>query len=219
MSARATCPRHLPAPRKQIERLAPSGALTGMEAAIIDTVVDRVPEGDRGAALELIDRAVRGDRAAFDRLVEPHLAAALGASRLITGQEADAADAVQDALLASWQALGSLRDPRLFEAWFRRIVIRSAIRFARRRGPVLELDLEAPGPSDSIEREFDRRQIARAFARLDSKDRVLLTLHHYWQLPASESAQLLGVPEGTVRSRVHHALKRLRASYDAEVRR
>ena len=203
----------------KIERAAAYGALSGMEAAIIDTVVDRVRDGDRQVSAELVGRAARGDRVAFDRLVEPHLGVALGAARLITGHEADAADAVQDALLTSWRALESLRDPQLFAAWFRTIVIRSATRFVRRRGQVFELDLEAPGPSDSIEREVDRRLLARAFARLDSKDRVLLTLHHYWQLPVSESAQLLGLPEGTVRSRVHHALKRLRASYDAEVRR
>ena len=192
-----------------------------MEAAIIDSVVSRVGDGDRQNSAELVGRAALGDRRAFDRLVEPHLAVALGAARLITGEEADAADAVQDALLNSWQALGSLRDPQLFAAWFRRIVIRSATRLATRHGHVtdLALDLETPGPSDSIERELDRRLLARAFARLDSRDRVLLTLHHYWQLPVSESAQLLGLPEGTVRSRVHHALKRLRASYDAEVRR
>lgn len=190
-----------------------------MEAAIIDVVVDRVRDGERQVAADLVERATNGDRAAFDRLVEPHLAVALGAARLITGREADAADAVQDALLTSWLALESLRDPGLFGAWFRRIVIRSSIRFVRRRAQVVELDLDAAGATDSIDRELDRRLLARAFARLDSKDRVLLTLHHYWQLPVSESAQLLGVPEGTVRSRVHHALKRLRASYDAEVRR
>lgn len=190
-----------------------------MEAAIIDTVAELGRQRDRQVSEELVGHAARGDRYAFDRLVEPYLAVALGAAKLITGDEAGAADAVQDALLSSWQALGSLRDPQLFPAWFRRIVIRSATRFVRRRGKLIELDLEAPGPTDSIEREFDRRQLARAFSRLDSKDRVLLTLHHYWQLPVSESAQLLGVPEGTVRSRVHHALKRLRACYDAEVRR
>jgi len=189
-----------------------------MEAAIIDTVADETGEGQQ-TSTELVARAARGERGAFERLVEPHLVVALGAARLITGDEADAADAVQDALLSSWQGLDELRDPQLFAAWFRRIVLRSATRFAKRRSKLVELDLEAPGPSDSVEQEFDRRQLARAFARLDSKDRVLLTLHHYWRLPVSESAQLLGVPEGTVRSRVHHALKRLRACYDAEVRR
>jgi RNA polymerase sigma-70 factor, ECF subfamily len=189
-----------------------------MEAAIIDTVVDQTRRNLETSA-DLIARAMRGERGAFERLVEPHLVVALGAARLITRDEADAADAVQDALLNSWQALGDLRDPQLFPAWFRSIVIRSATRFASRRSRLIELDLEAPGPDDSVEQEFDRRQLGRAFSRLDSKDRVLLTLHHYWRLPVSESAQLLGVPEGTVRSRVHHALKRLRACYDAEVRR
>ena len=192
-----------------------------MDAAIIDAVVDRGREGDGRVPADLVDRAIRGDRGAFDRLVEPHLVVALGAARLITGDEEDAADAVQDALLAGWQSLECLRDPQLFPTWFRRIVIRSATRFVRRRGHLVQLDLDLaePGPTDSLEREFDRRQLARAFARLDPKDRVLLTLHHYWRLPVAESAQLLGLPEGTVRSRVHHALRRLRAGYDAEVRR
>jgi len=190
-----------------------------MEAAIIDAAMDREREGDRQVSVELVERAVRGDRGAFERLVEPHLLVALGAARLITGDEADAADAVQDALLKSWQALDGLRDPQLFRAWFRKIVIRSATKFVRGRRRLVELDLDAAGPIDSVEREFDRRQLTRAFARLDPKDRVLLTLHHYWQMPVAESAQLLGLPEGTVRSRVHHALKRLRACYDAEVRR
>ena len=178
-------------------------------------------EGIR-TSVGLVDAAVRGDRRAFERLVEPYLAVALGAARLITGNESDAADAVQDALLASWQSLDGLRDPELFAAWFRKIVIRSSTRCVQRRRHLVEIDLESQdqtGAADSVEREFDRRQLARAFARLDPKDRVLLTLHHYWQLPVSESALLLGLPEGTVRSRVHHALKRLRAGFEAEERR
>ena len=178
-------------------------------------------EGIR-TSVGLVDAAVRGDRGAFERLVEPYLSVALGAARLITGNESDAGDAVQDALLASWQSLDGLRNPEVFAAWFRKIVIRSSTRCVRRRRHLVEIDLESPdttGAADSVEREFDRRQMARAFARLDPKDRVLLTLHHYWQLPVSESALLLGLPEGTVRSRVHHALKRLRAGFEAEERR
>ena len=115
-----------------------------------------------------------------------------------------------------------MRDPELFAAWFRKIVIRSSTRCVQRRRHLVEIDLESQdqtGAADSVEREFDRRQLARAFARLDPKDRVLLTLHHYWQMPVAETAQLLGLPEGTVRSRVHHALRRLRAGFEAEERR
>jgi RNA polymerase sigma-70 factor (ECF subfamily) len=193
-----------------------------MQSAVIEAEEDRVHEGGNRAPDGLVELAVRGDRGAFERLVEPHLAVAFGAARLITGNESDAADAVQDALLAAWQSLEGLRDPELFAAWFRKIVIRSATRCVQRRRHLVEIDFESQETTDSmnsIEREFDRRQLARAFARLDPKDRVLLTLHHYWQLPVAESAQLLGLPQGTVRSRVHHALKRLRAGFDAEARR
>jgi RNA polymerase sigma-70 factor (ECF subfamily) len=189
-----------------------------MESAIIEAREDRVHEGAIRTSAGLVELAALGDREAFGRLVEPHLAVALGAARLITGNESDAADAVQDALLASWQSLDGLRNPELFAAWFRKIVIRSSTRCVRRRH-LVEIDLEAPGAADSVEREFDLRQLARAFARLDPKDRVLLTLHHYWQMPVAETAQLLGLPEGTVRSRVHHALRRLRAGFEAEERR
>lgn len=193
-----------------------------MQSAIIEAREDRVHEGVIRTSVGLVDAAVRGDRGAFERLVEPHLSVALGAARLITGNESDAGDAVQDALLASWQSLDELRNPELFAAWFRKIVIRSSTRCVQRRRHLVEIDLESPnttGEADSVEREFDRRQLARAFARLDPKDRVLLTLHHYWQLPVAETAQLLGLPEGTVRSRVHHALRRLRAGFEAEERR
>ena len=61
--------------------------------------------------------------------------------------------------------------------------------------------------------------LGRAFDRLDPKDRLILTLHHFWRLPVAETAGHLGIPEGTVKSRVHHALGRLRAAYDAEERR
>jgi RNA polymerase sigma-70 factor, ECF subfamily len=191
-----------------------------MKAAIMDVVVDVPGAEDRTVPADLVGRAVRGDRMAFDRLVEPHLRVALGAARLITGDEADAADAVQDALLRAWLALPALRDPEFFVAWFRRIVIRSATHFVRRR-TVREVRLEADvaDRADALEREMDRRRLARAFSRLAPKDRVVLTLHHYWQLPVAESARILDVPEGTVRSRVHHALKRLRAGFDAEERR
>jgi RNA polymerase sigma-70 factor, ECF subfamily len=65
----------------------------------------------------------------------------------------------------------------------------------------------------------ERRTLRRAFHRLEPDDRSLLTLHHFWGLPVRETAAILGVPEGTVKSRVHSAMTRLRAAYDAEERR
>ena len=101
----------------------------------------------------LVAAARRGDRDAFRMLVEPDLAAALGTARIVTRSEADASDAVQEALLSAWQGLDSLREPDAFRAWFRRHVVRAALRAATRRGRVLELDLAAIARrASSIER-------------------------------------------------------------------
>ncbi|MHB8958377.1 MAG: RNA polymerase sigma factor [Candidatus Limnocylindrales bacterium] len=171
---------------------------------------------------ELVEAARAGDRAAFGRLVEPWLAPALGASIVITRSHADGADAVQDALLAAWQGLDALRDAAAFPAWFRTLVTRSALRVARRRGPVLPLQVvgESGGEADGgIDGTLDRRMLGGAFDRLDADDRALMTLRYLWDLPVADTARALDTPAGTIKSRTHAALGRLRAAFDAEARR
>jgi RNA polymerase sigma-70 factor (ECF subfamily) len=169
----------------------------------------------------LVAAARRGDREAFADLVSPHLETALRVARVVAGSPDDGTDAVQDALLSAWQGIGSLREPAAFPAWFRRHVTRSAIKQARRRGSgrVVELDIEAAAPFDALDRAFAVRELDRAFDRLSIDDRTILTLRHLWDLPGAEIAQHLGIPEGTVKSRVHAAMNRLRAAYEAEERR
>lgn len=167
----------------------------------------------------LVHAAREGDRDAFRLLVEPDLAAALGTARIVTRSEADASNAVQEALLSAWRGLDGLRDPDAFRAWFRRQVVRAALRAAERRGRVIELDVAIAAPDGELDRAIDRRTLARAFDRLDARDRLLLTLHHFWGLPIAETAAHLGIPEGTVKSRVHYAMDRLRAAFAAEERR
>ena len=171
--------------------------------------------------VELVAAARRGDRDAFSDLVAPHLETALRVARVVAGSPDDGTDAVQDALLSAWQGLGSLREPAAFPAWFRRHVTRAAMRHARRRGRgrVGELDIETPAPTDALDRAFAVRELDRAFDRLSIDDRTLLTLRHLWDLPGAEIAHHLGIPEGTVKSRVHAAMQRLRAAYEAEERR
>ena len=171
--------------------------------------------------VELVAAARRGDRDAFADLVSPHLETALRVARVVAGSPDDGTDAVQDALLSAWQGIGSLREPAAFPAWFRRHVTRSAMKHAKRRGRarVTELDVETPGPTDALDRAFAVRELDRAFDRLSPDDRTILTLRHLWDLPGAEIAQHLGIPEGTVKSRVHAAMNRLRAAYEAEERR
>jgi RNA polymerase sigma-70 factor (ECF subfamily) len=181
----------------------------------MEAVLDQPPSPLAG----LVAAARRGDRDAFGELVAPDLAAALGTARIVTRSEADASDAVQEALLSAWKGLGGLREPEAFRAWFRRHVVRAALRAASRRGRVVELDLAISAPEGELDRALERRTLGRAFNRLDARDRVLLTLHHFWDLPIAETAAHLGIPEGTVKSRVHYAMDRLRAAYAAEERR
>ncbi len=187
-----------------------------MEAAL-DTSASE-PITGKGRAAGLVEAARRGDRRAFAELVEPELAGAIGAARILARTPADAADAVQDALLSAWRGLDGLRSPEAFPAWFRRHVTRAAMRSAR-GVRVIELDVDLAADAEDLDRRLAHRQLGRAFDRLDEKDRLILTLHHFWGLPVAETAEHLGIPAGTVKSRVHHALARLRAAYDAEDRR
>jgi RNA polymerase sigma factor (sigma-70 family) len=187
----------------------------------MEVVLDSPARSNARTPASLVIAARRGDRDAFRALVEPHLRAAIGSATILTGSPADGADAVQDALLSAWQRLDDLREPDAFPAWFRRQVIGAAARIRRARGGgrVVELDPSFALAADDLDRVVAGRTLARAFDRLEDDDRVLLTLHHFWRLPVVETAAVLGVPEGTVKSRVHSAMDRLRAAYDAEDRR
>lgn len=167
----------------------------------------------------LVARAIAGDHDAFRALVEPSVAAALGASAIIVGSRDEAFDIVQEATLAAWQGLPGLREPDAFPAWFRRLVIRTAMRRVRGRRTLVELDPTIVAPGSDLDAAYESRMLGRAFARLDPKDRAVLTVRHFWDLPVEEAAVVLEIPPGTVKSRTHHAMERLRAAYAAEERR
>jgi RNA polymerase sigma-70 factor (ECF subfamily) len=168
---------------------------------------------------DLVAKARDGDGEAFADLVEPHLARALTGARLIVGDTCDPADVVQEALLSAWRGLGGLRDAAALGSWFRQHVVRTAWRVAKRSRHTVALDDTWVDPVDQVERGIAQRDMRRALSRLDPDDRVLLTLRFHLDLPHEETARLLHVPVGTVKSRVHYALERLRAAYDAEERK
>jgi RNA polymerase sigma factor (sigma-70 family) len=181
--------------------------------------VEVVTDKPSSAAVDLVTAAVQGDRDAFRRLVEPLLPTALGAATVLLRSRSEAEDVLQDALLSAWRDLERLRDPVAFPAWFRRHVIRGAMRRASRRRSLVELDIDAPAPPGELEAALERRALRRAFATLEADDRALLTLRYLWDVSVAETAEALSIPEGTVKSRVHGAMDRLRAAYAAEERR
>lgn len=132
-----------------------------------------------------------------------------------------AEDAVQTAMLRAWRDLPSLRDKDRFDAWLYRLVVRSCYDESRRhrsfQASVRIVSIE-PGEPDRSAHLADRDQVERAFRRLPIEQRAIVVLHHYQDLPLTEVAVALGVPVGTVRSRLHYALQALRAAVDADER-
>ena len=171
---------------------------------------------------DLVVRAQNGDEEAF-----ASLAVAAGdrlhavAHRILRDIDL-AEDATQQALLAIWQDLPSLRDPARFDAWSYRLLVRACYAEARRTRrwtPNLRLlPADEAAVTDDSNVVVDRDQLERGFRRLSIEHRAVVVLHHYLDMPLDEVAETLGVPVGTVRSRLHHAMRGLRAALDADAR-
>ena len=172
---------------------------------------------------DLVRRAQDGDHDAFAALVRDLLARLYETARLILRDPDKAQDAVQDALLLAWRDIRGLRDPDRLDAWVNRILVRSCYSIARRerRREVLEITLDAGhdrGRSDATTWLSDRDEIERAFRRLTQDQRTVLTLVYFADLSLSDASIALGVPLGTAKSRLHHALDALRAAMAADER-
>jgi RNA polymerase sigma-70 factor (ECF subfamily) len=179
----------------------------------------------RGVAVdqrELVERARRGDHDAFTELVGASIARLGAAARLILRDPDLARDAVQDAYLRAWRDLPGLRDPDRLDAWLHRLTVNACLdTIRRRRRRVIEVELTSMLPvsvTDDAVRIADRDQLERGFRRLSIDHRAVVVLHHYLDLPLEEVADVLGVPLGTVRSRLHRAMQGLRAALEADAR-
>ncbi len=158
---------------------------------------------------------------AFAALADRHLDTAYRLACVILGDPTEAEDAAHDAAVLAWRRFGTLRDPERFEAWFCRIVTnvcRDRMRQHRRR-PVFELpagDDAPPVLADATGSLLDRDALDRAFARLDPDQRIVVVLRFYRDLSVDAIAERLGIPAGTVKSRLHNALRRLRSELERQ---
>jgi RNA polymerase sigma factor (sigma-70 family) len=138
-------------------------------------------------------------------------------ARAILLDDAEAEDAVQEASLSAWRQRGSLRDADRFEAWFERILVnqcRDQLRKRRRAvklaAPPVGFEPSARAPETGTDADLDR-----ALDALDADHRIVVLLRYWQDRTIDDIADRVGIPAGTVKSRLHNAMKTLRASLEA----
>ena len=167
----------------------------------------------------LVERARGGDRDAYEALAQASARRLYLTAYRIVRDADQAEDAVQQTLVAIWRELPSLRDPDRFEPWTYRLVVRFCLAESRRhrRAGIRQVPIDDLVPSQADDfADADRRdQLSRALHDLSVEHRTVVVLHHYAGLPLAAIAEILGIPYGTVGSRLHHATRALRASLAA----
>lgn len=170
---------------------------------------------------DLVEAASRGDHEAFEVLAASAGDRLYAVARLILRSTDLAEDAVQEALVRAWQQLPSLRDPDRFDAWLHRLVVNACADQGRqlRRWSLQVRPIPVNAAiSDDTKSVGDREQLQRGFDRLKPDQRAVVVLHYYSGFSAAEIAHMLGIPEGTARSRLHYATQAMRAALQADAR-
>jgi len=169
----------------------------------------------------LVERARAGDEEAFASLARAAGDRLLAIAFRILRDLGLAEDAVQQTLVLAWRELPSLRDVDRFDAWLRRLLVNACYREAR-RGRHWTANVRILSDSESAADDYNtvvqRDQLDRGFRRLPPNQRAVFVFHHYLGLTLLEVAAELGVPLGTVKSRLHYATNTLRAALEADSR-
>lgn len=176
---------------------------------------------------ELIAKAARGDQDAFAQLLERHQSKVYGLTLRLTGSPEDAMDLTQETFFNAWRGLPSFHGQSKFSTWLYRLATNAAIDFLRRekrRGAaaitplyteddpdrVLDIPDRRFTPQDELERKELRQAIQRGLDQLSDEHRQALVLRELTGLSYAEIAQVLGIEEGTVKSRISRARLALR---------
>ena len=168
---------------------------------------------------DLVEQARRGDREAFAVLVHQVSDSLYAVAQRILRDPGLAEDALQNALVLAWRRLPHLREAERFEAWIHRILVHACYDESQRARHWRPTSGSCPRWADDPGRHRRRRrrdELERAFRRLPVDQRAVFVLHHYLGLPLVEIAEMLDIPAGTARSRLHYATHALRDALAAD---
>ena len=169
--------------------------------------------------VDLVERAMRGDRDAFTSIAAESVDRCYALAYRILRDPHRAQDATQQALLGAWRDLPELKEPERFDAWLYRLVVNACYAEARSRrrwnAQVTLAPASAANPEPDLARSVAHRdELEDAFRKLSPERRAVVVLHHHLGYPLTEIASTLGIPVGTARSRLHYAVRQLRAALD-----
>ncbi len=184
----------------------------------------------------LLARLRAGEEGAFETMVRAFGGRLLAAARRLLGNEEDARDAVQEAFLSAFRALGRFEGEARLSTWLHRIVLNASLMRlrTRRRRPEVSIDELLPRfledghaadaaqewklPLDAVARRETRDLVRRSIDRLPDSYRSVLLLRDVEELDTDETARLLGLSVSAVKTRLHRARQALRALLDAHLR-
>jgi RNA polymerase sigma-70 factor, ECF subfamily len=172
-------------------------------------------------SVEEVERAMHGDHDAFAALIGASSNRLYALASLILRDTDRAQDATQEAIVRAWRELPRLRDPERFEAWLRRMVVNACYdegRKVRRRAEVSLVHLADRQVVDPTTRLGETDRIERAFRRLPLEQRTTLVLQHQFGMTHGAIAETLGIPIGTVKSRIRYGTAAMRATLEADDR-
>ena len=189
------------------------------------TVEGRPLEDERRNDAELIERARGGETVAYEELVRRYQDVAVRTAYLFA-PDADAEDATQEAFVKAYRALARFRPEAPFRPWLLRIVANEARNrrrsATRRTGLALRVvedhrpDDAAPSPESAVLAGERRSTLVQAVNALRDEDREVIAVRFFLDLSEAEAATTLGIPRGTVKSRLSRALGRLRDQLAAD---
>jgi RNA polymerase sigma-70 factor (ECF subfamily) len=165
------------------------------------------------AELDHIRRAQAGDPRAFELLVDEYQGVLYHLALRMTGNSEDARDLTQNVFLKVWRNLGRYDASYRFYSWIYRIALNESLNFVQRRKRHDELDeripADTPTPAAGAQAADRERLIQEAMQDLTPEYRQVIVLRHFQNLSYEEIAQMIGIPEKTVKSRLFTARQRL----------
>ena len=176
---------------------------------------------------DLVEGAIAGDREAYTELVRQSIDRSYALAGLILRDPDRARDATQEAYVTAWRSLSLAAGPGRFDAWLRRLVVRACYQAVRGASDGIATSTSPRSTwagrlraavADSTIDLATRDQLERGFRRLKPDQRAVLVLRHYLDLTIEETADAMGVPVGTAKSRLHRATSAMRAVLEADAR-